>query len=419
MYALVRPSHLQGAIPAVASKSMAHRALVLATFAYGHCDLVCDTTSDDIEATKGCLATIWQATHGLLETSTDKPAVLDCGESGSTLRFLLPVTCALGIPARFVCHGRLAKRPLAPLDEQLEHHGVSLAWEGDELVVHGKLRGGTFDVAGNVSSQFVTGLLLAAPLLDEPCEVRVGTPVESRPYIDLTLRALEQFGQHVDVDTVQDGDKAFERFSVDPALLVAPETYVVEGDWSNAAFWLAAGALEHEGLTVTGLDLASAQGDRAVLAALASFGTRIARKGDAARATRDAMRAATLDMSATPDLVPPLAAVAATTPGLTRLTGVGRLRIKESDRLASVTAAIQALGGHAHASVDSLVIEGVDRLRGGKVNAQNDHRIAMMAAVMATHAVNAVTIIGAECVAKSYPTFWDDYATLGGKVALD
>jgi 3-phosphoshikimate 1-carboxyvinyltransferase len=131
------------------------------------------------------------------------------------------------------------------------------------------------------------------------------------------------------------------------------------------------------------------------------------------------MRAATLDMSATPDLVPPLAAVAATTPGLTRLTGVGRLRIKESDRLASVTAAIQALGGHAHASVDSLVIEGVDRLRGGKVNAQNDHRIAMMAAVMATHAVNAVTIIGAECVAKSYPTFWDDYATLGGKVALD
>ncbi|MBO7673523.1 MAG: 3-phosphoshikimate 1-carboxyvinyltransferase [Atopobiaceae bacterium] len=421
MDARVRPSRLSGALPAVASKSMAHRALVLATFATGRCELVCDTTSQDIEATKACLATLWQVAHGLAAASEQEPAILDCAESGSTLRFLLPVTCALGIPARFVCHGRLADRPLHPLDEQLGLHGVTLSWEDRQLLARGRLRGGTFVVPGNVSSQFVTGLLLAAPLLDEPTEVLVKRPVESRPYLDLTLRALEQFGQRVLVDVVDGphGDGAtYERFFVDPAPLVAPSTYVVEGDWSNAAIWLAAGAMEREGLTVTGLDLASAQGDRAILAALASFGTRIARKGDAARATKDAMRATTLDVSATPDLVPPLAAVATTVPGLTRITGAGRLRIKESDRLAAITAAIQALGGHAHAGVDSLVIEGVERLTGGTVDAQNDHRIAMMAALMATHAADEVTIVGAECVAKSYPTFWDDYAMLGGDVTL-
>ena len=418
MDALVRPSRLTGAIPAIASKSMAHRALVLATFANEPCELVCNTTSQDIEATKDCLASLWQVVHGLTTADKDHPVVLDCAESGSTLRFLLPVVCALDIPSRFVCHGRLSARPLAPLDGQLRQHGATLAWEGSDLVVGGHVRGGTFTIAGNVSSQFVTGLLLAAPLMDEPTEVLVRTPVESRPYIELTMRALEQFGQPTHVSRMIDGDTVYERFFIEPTRLRAPATYVVEGDWSNAAVWLAAGALEHEGLTVTGLDLTSTQGDRAILAALASFGTRIARKGDAARATKDTPRAATLDVRATPDLVPSLAAVAATTPGLTRITGTERLRIKESDRVASVTAAIGALGGNACAYEDSIEIEGVEQLCGGTVDACNDHRIAMMAAIMATHASDTVTITGAECVAKSYPTFWEDYVTLGGDVTL-
>lgn len=430
MDVLVSPSRLAGSIPAIASKSMAHRLLILATLAQEPCELVCNTTSKDIEATRDCLAKIWQRMHGMHETprakgsipfarpDANEPLELDCGESGSTLRFLVPVVCALGLPARFVCHGRLSQRPLTPLDEQLREHGASLSWEGNVLVVEDSLRGGTFTMPGNVSSQYVSGLLLAAPLLAEPTEVLVQKPVESRPYLTLTRRALQEFGQVVQVKDVAMGDALYERYAVSPRPLSAPATCVVEGDWSNAAFWLAAGALEREGVTVTGLDLSSPQGDRAVLAALSGFGARIARKGNAARATMDSPRAAAIDVSAIPDLVPPLAAVAATTPGTSRFQNAGRLRLKESDRLASITGAINAMGGNTSVCGDDLVVEGVTCLRGGVVDAQNDHRIAMMAAIMATHATEPTRIVGAECVQKSYPTFWEDYRKLGGLVEL-
>ncbi|MDO4806166.1 MAG: 3-phosphoshikimate 1-carboxyvinyltransferase [Coriobacteriales bacterium] len=417
METLVTPSSLQGSVNAIASKSMAHRLLILSALCEEPCELVCNTTSQDIEATRDCLAGIWQRLHALDKEQEQERLQLDCAESGSTLRFLLPVVCALGISARLVCHGRLSQRPLAPLDEQLRAHGAHLEWNQNALEVDGALRGGTFVMPGNVSSQYVSGLLLAAPLLREPTVLLVKKPVESRPYITLTINALGLFGADLSVQSTTQNGVAYERYGVQPRPLVAPRTCVVEGDWSNAAFWLAAGALEREGLTVTGLDLASAQGDRAVLAALTSFGARIARKGSAARATKDTPRAATLDVSAIPDLVPPLAAVAATAPGTSRFLNAGRLRLKESDRLASVTGAINAMGGSAHVCDDDLVVEGTERLRGGVVDAHNDHRIAMMAAIMATHATGPTRILGSECVAKSYPTFWEDYHKLGGTVA--
>lgn len=414
---VITPSALGGSIPAVASKSMAHRILILNALAEHPAELVCPTTSADIEATVRCLEALRAVapcgTSGHQRHGT--PLILDVGESGSTLRFLLPVLGAKGTSAYLVRRGRLGRRPLAPLDDELRAHGMRLAPNGDDLMVEGWLRGGTFVLPGDVSSQYVSGLLMAAPLLTRPTEVLVEMPVQSRPYLDLTIRALEEFGVVVLVDRIEHEGKPHERFRVKPTRLCAPQRLEVEGDWSNAAFWLAAGALEPQGVTVTGLDLTSPQGDCTILAALSAFGARIARRGTAARATLDSPRAASLDVSAIPDLVPPLAAVAAIAPGTSVLKNAGRLRLKESDRLATVRDAVCALGGRAHVEGDDLVIEGVARLAGGTVDAANDHRIAMMAAIMATHAMGPVTIGGAQCVEKSYPAFWDDYAALGGR----
>ena len=419
MDATIAPGALTGLVNAVSSKSMAHRLLILAALANQPCEFVCNTTSQDIVATANCLQALNDAMREPQQAEASQQYCdLDCNESGSTLRFLLPVACALGIPSRFIRRGRLSQRPLAPLDEELRSHGVTLVEKGEALLASGKLLPGRFVLPGNVSSQYVSGLLLAASVQDKPTEIWVSTPVQSRPYITLTTHALKAFGQPTVCDKVVHKNVEYERFFVDPVGLVAPESCVVEGDWSNAAFWLAAGALEPQGITVLGLDLNSPQGDRAILACLAGFGARIARKGTAARATRDNPRAAHIDVSAIPDLVPPLAAVAATAPGTSVLSNAGRLRLKESDRLASVCAAINSLGGNARANGDDLVIEGVSKLSGGVVDTQNDHRIAMMGAVMATHAEGTVTIQGAECVAKSYPTFWEDYSNLGGNVTL-
>ncbi len=425
----IHPSSLGGAIRAVASKSMAHRLLILAALAPTACTLRCSTSSADIEATASCLVALGlrDARHpgaAPLEGATQASAspadkaTLDCGESGSTLRFMLPVVGALGREVRMLRRGRLSQRPMLPFTEQLERHGMHVAEDGDALEVSGALRGGTFVLPGDVSSQYASGLLMAAPFLgvDGPFELRLRQPVQSRPYLDLTLHALEQFG----VSFAHAKEASHEVFRLDQAANTAswqanvPSELEVEGDWSNAAFWLAAGALEREGLTVFGLDLASPQGDRAILAALATLGARIARKGDAARATADRPRAARINVGAIPDLVPPLAAVCATTPGTSVFCNAGRLRLKESDRLASISGAINALGGKARVDGDDLVVEGVDHLAGGVVDTHNDHRIAMMAAVMATHAAGEITIRQAECVAKSYPGFFEDYERLGG-----
>ena len=403
----IEPSSLSGMIPAVASKSMAHRLLILSSLSDGRTDVDCGIASEDIEATRRCLA-------ALLE---DDEPVLDCGESGSTLRFLLPVAGALGKSARFVRRGRLPKRPLAPLDEQLRAHGMSVSADGNDLSVSGQLHGGRFSLPGDVSSQFVSGLLMAAPLVAEPSELFVSTPIQSRPYIDLTIEALGCFGVDVVCDRVGLGVATCERFALVRTILLPPHDLFVEGDWSNAAFWLAAGALEAQGVAVSGLNLMSSQGDRTILAALAAFGARIARQGMCARATSDTPRAASLDVSAIPDLVPPLAAVAATAPGTSRFSNAGRLRLKESDRLQSVVDAIVSCGGKARIEGDALVIEGVSQLRSATIDAFGDHRIAMMAAVMATHAEGPIEIRDADCVRKSYPTFWDDYRQLGGKAS--
>ncbi len=422
MNRLIHPARLSGTIGAVASKSEAHRLLICAAFADKPTQVLCNTTSKDIEATADCLAqlgaVIEKTVDGFAVTPVAAPranALLDCGESGSTLRFMLPVVAALGCDASLTGHGRLPERPLSPLYEELCAHGAELGPQGTmPMPVGGKLSGASYKIAGNVSSQYVTGLLLAAPLMGG-INLFVTEPIESLPYIDITVEAMGRFGVEVTRARVQDGGEKGLLFKVAAdAAYKTPGTVEVGGDWSNAAFWLAAGALNPGGVTVTGVDHHSTQGDRAILGALALLGARVSRLPMQVCVSRDNLHGCTLDVSSCPDLVPPLAAVASLAKGTTRITGAARLRLKESDRLVTVSDAVNAIGGRVTVTNDGLVIEGVDALSGGTVDAANDHRIAMMAAVLATCAQGPTLIRGAECVSKSYPAFFEDLAALGG-----
>lgn len=424
----VTPSALSGEIFAPSSKSEAHRLLICSALADGVTDLDCSTSSADVDATAECLRALGagvartrlgfrvkglpRGKDGSLQARSD--AKLDCGESGSTLRFLLPVVAALGCNASMTGHGRLPNRPLSPLYEELVAHGSELSPQGQmPLRVSGKLHAGTFELPGNVSSQYASGLLFAAPVLREAVEILIGYPVESKPYIDLTIAALARFGCAVDERPTDDGH-ALRLYVCAPEGLVSPGTVRVGGDWSGAAFWLAAGAIAGDGIRVRGLDPASAQGDMAMLSCLTLMGARVRRNSDGASSSPGHLCGRTIDMSNCPDLVPPLAAVAAVADGTTQITGAARLRLKESDRLSTVSATIIALGGSAEATDDGLLITGRDELEGGEVDAANDHRIAMMAAILAPRCRQPVTIRGADCVAKSYPAFFEDLQALGG-----
>lgn len=422
---LISPHPLAGNLAAIPSKSMAHRLLICAALSDGITDLVCPATSQDIDATIASLkalgAPAMRTRQGfrmvpLAKGGVRKGATLDVGESGSTLRFLLPIVAALGKGGSFLGHGRLAERPLKPLDEQLERHGCKLSARGSfPLDVTGKLRPGRFELPGNVSSQFISGLLMAAPLLDGATQILVSEPVESRAYVQLTIDALASFGVQVHESRIVEGDRSFRSYELPAeARYVSPGLCTVEGDWSNAAIWLAAGALGPDPITVTGLNLQSHQGDRGILAALALLGARVGRQAGAVSVKRERPHGYTFDVSGIPDLVPSLASAATIAPGTTCLQNASRLRLKESDRLESIGTTINRLGGRTQVKGDDLIIEGVEQLRGGEVDGAGDHRIAMMAAVCAAYAAGPSLIHGAECVAKSYPSFLDDFHALGG-----
>ncbi len=418
----IYPAKLAGTVQIPASKSEAHRLLICAAFADAPTRVVCNATSKDIDATASCLRALGVAVEKTADGFEVTPveavrhgALLDCGESGSTLRFMLPVVAALGCDASLTGHGRLPERPLSPLYEELCAHGAQLGPQGQvPLRVEGKICGGSYKIAGNVSSQYVTGLLLAAPLMGG-VSLFVTEPIESLPYIDITVEAMRLFGVEVERRRITNAtEKGLLLTVAADATYKTPGKVVVGGDWSNSAFWLAAGALSDEGLSVSGLDFHSPQGDKAILGALALLGARVSRFPDHVCVSRDILHGCTLDVSSCPDLVPPLAAVACLAKGTTRIVGAARLRIKESDRLATVSAAINALGGHVEETNDGLVIEGVEALHASTVDAANDHRIAMMSAILASYATGTTTIVGADCVSKSYPAFFEDLALLGG-----
>ena len=404
MKAILEPSSLSGEITAIASKSQAHRLLICAALADKNTVLRCPTLSADIIATADCLRGLGAEItyeNGLFTVSPieKKPAsaVIDCGESGSTLRFLLPVVCALGIPTTIHMHGRLPQRPLSPLWEELEAHGAVLSRPtADTIAVGGKLTSGTFTVAADISSQFISGLLFALPLLRGESSIVLTGKLESASYVEMTLRALKKFGIVWEVGThgyTLSGNTAY----------LSPSEADVEGDWSNGAFWIVADRICGGTLSILGLDPASPQGDREA----------------EHTSLRIAAGSAVVDAQDIPDLVPILSVLAAVSPGETRFINAGRLRIKESDRLATTTALLKNLGAEVEELADGLIVRGKNRLTGGTVDSANDHRIAMSAAIASLACDGPVILTGAQAVNKSYPAFWTDFQRLGGRVTLE
>ena len=359
--------------------------------------------SQDIRATLGCVSALgakWtDLGRGVIkiegiggkEYRGELPH-LDCGESGSTLRFFLPIALAVAGGAVFTGRGRLMQRPQKPYFDLFDGMGIEYEQKDDKLRVEGRLKAGEYRLPGNVSSQFFTGLLFALPLLDGRSEIIPTTELESEDYIRMTIQAQKMAG--LSVEQLPDGGYAVQGQSY------RTMDVAVEADWSQAGFWYAARALGSD-VEICGMSDASLQGDKRI----ADFARLLSREGDAE-----------IDVSQCPDLVPPLAAMAAVRKGDCRITGAARLRIKESDRLATVTAALNALGAKVEEYPEELLIHGVDVLRGGAViDCCNDHRIAMMCAVAATRCRGGDTVLlGAECVRKSYPDFWQVYRELGG-----
>lgn len=388
----ITPKKLYGNINAIPSKSQAHRMLICAAFSDQPTTLICPETNRDIEATANCLTALGAGITWLSNGYRVKPieevpfrASLPCQDSGSTLRFLLPIAGALGVDTVFQMTGRLPQRPLTPLWEEMERMGCTLTRPtADTIRCTGRLRSGEYAINGTVSSQFITGLLFALSLLPGQSRLQVLGKLESAPYVSMTLAAMERFGISCN-DYCFPGNGRFH----------SPGTVTVEGDWSNAAFFLAAQALGSP-IQVGNLNPDSPQGDRACARLLPALKDKL-----------------TISAADIPDLVPILAVTAAANQGAV-FTDIGRLRLKESDRVASVMDMLRALGGQAEADDTTLTVYGTG-LHGGTVDSRNDHRIAMSAAIAATVCDSPVTILGAQCVEKSYPKFFTDYTSLGGQ----
>ena len=405
MNVTITPTLLKGTITPPPSKSQAHRLIIAAALSDGVCRLSNVELSQDIQATLRCMrtlnadassdGTVIRGCNLVDGFEVPPPEIMDCGESGSTLRFLIPVALALQGGGKFTGHGRLMERPQGPYFDLFREKGIAWSQEDGVLTVSGRLTPGVYALPGDVSSQFVTGLLFALPLLAGDSEIRLTTDLESRDYVDMTLDAMARFGVRADWDGNRNfrvpGGQAYERRDM-----------ALDADWSAAAFWYAARFMGCP-VDIQGLNPYSPQGDLRIV----PFSRRMRSLGEME-----------LDVANCPDLVPPLAAMAALRDGeTTRIVNAARLRLKESDRLSAVTEVLAALGADIQEGADALVLRGKARLPGGvTVSGHNDHRIAMMAAIAATRCDGPVTVTGAECVAKSYPDFWEDYEKLGGRL---
>lgn len=388
MNVTILPGTLKGAVTPPSSKSQTHRAVLALMLAQGEGKLSNLAVSQDIQATQECVAALKSGQPA----QADGLPLLDCGESGSTLRFLIPVALAVRGGGHFTGRGRLMERPQGPYIRLFEEKRILWNQEGAYLTVAGQLEPGVYALPGNVSSQFITGLLYALPLLSGDSRIVLTTLLESRGYVDMTLDMLRRFD--IKVEEQEDG------FLVPGNQTYQARDLTLEADWSGAAFWYAANFLGAQ-VDIQGLNPDSVQGDRQI----GTLYWKLARPGDV-----------DIDLSQCPDLAPPLAVMAAVRKGTTRFVNAGRLRMKESDRLETIARTLNALGAKAQVGEDTLILEGVDSLKGGTVDGCNDHRIAMMAAVAAIACKEPVTILGAECVKKSYPRFWEDYTALGGEV---
>lgn len=414
MECIIRPATLRGTVAAPPSKSAAHRLLIAAALADKPTTLVNPGSSDDVLATVRCLTALGAKITGGSEkleiipiANVPEDPLLDCGESGSTLRFLLPVAAAIAPGARFIGREGLARRPISVLCDCLAEGGAEFDGKSLPLTVKGHIRPGTYRIPGNESSQYISGLLFALSSMEEECEIELIAALESKGYVDMTLSALKHFGVQWEA-----GDKGWTK----PAgqKYTSPGTLRVEGDWSGAAFTLAAGAL-HGPVKVMGLDRDSLQRDKYIVDILEKFGAAISWENDAVTVEHRPLHGCRVDLSDIPDLGPIIAAVAAAAEGETVLENAGRLRIKETDRILTVCEMVNGLGGDARDMGHSVLIYG-KKLTGGRVTSAGDHRIAMSAAVAASVCSGETVLHDPMAVRKSYPGFYGDYTKLGGSI---
>lgn len=423
MKATVSASKIEGQVQAIASKSVAHRCLIAAALADKASFVGCHSLSEDILATVNCLngmgAEIIRKDNGFYITPINKDKIdqkvkqLPCNESGSTIRFLISVVAALGIKGEFLKKGSLVSRPLKPLDEELNNKGITLQdKDGGIVAVSGKLKSGIFTLPGNVSSQYITGLLFALPLLDEDSEIRITTPLQSEDYVKITMDTLKNYNVSVEYR-----DNCF--YIKGKQVYTVKDAVSVEGDWSNAAFFMTGAAIGKSEVTYTNLNSESLQGDKAVVDILRKMGADITVNGNTYSIKGQDLTATKIDAKPIPDLVPILALAAAVAKGETVVYNAERLRIKESDRLKTVYETLHALGADVEEKEAELIIRGKEKLTGGTVSSYNDHRIAMMAAIAAIVCEKEVVILHAEAVNKSYPGFFEDLKMLGANVKIE
>ena len=408
------PSVLGGKIRAISSKSVMHRILICASLSEKPTKIRCNVISKDIASTVNCLKSMGTdiLVNDDIITVIPKPfnkkANLDCGESGSTLRFLMPLVSALGMDCTFSGSQRLFERPISPLKEEMEKKGVTFHKGSiSSFVLTGNLQSGDYEIGGNVSSQFISGLLMALPILNGDSRIKIIPPFESKPYVDITISNLKKFGIEIEEKENTYIIKGNQKF-------VSPEEVTVEGDWSNASFFLCAGALSEKGVTVTDLDINSPQGDKKILDILSLMGADVNWDQNEITVKKNRLDSVTVDASDIPDLVPIICVVSSACKGETRIINAGRLRTKESDRIKSVVEMINSVGGFAEEIDNGIIIKGKSGLQGGLVNGYNDHRIVMSASILSTLCKSNLEITDNKAVEKSYPNFFADFSKTGG-----
>jgi len=403
-----------GKISAPPSKSASHRALVAAALSDGETMVENLLSSDDIEATSAALCSLGaeiSVENGGVRVVpakvSDSEVVIDCNESGTTARFMLPIAAHFAKKATLTGRGRLPQRPFVELTEAMRKNGCDVSSDLIPITFSGGMHAGVYELSGSVSSQYISALLFVLPLLDGDSEIRLTSPLASAPYVNMTLDTMRKFGVTVSPTERGYNIKGNQKYSSNGKIRV-------EGDWSSASALLALGLTSEAGITLTGLDVNSEQGDKRILEFIKAAGGDVSISGDEVTVKRGQMTEDKLiyDASDTPDLVPAIAVAAAARRGVTEIIGAARLREKESDRLATVAAMLNDLGGEADITDDGLVIKGKGKLRGGRADGAGDHRIVMCAAVAAALCDGEVTIDGAEAVSKSYPAFWEDFGYL-------
>ncbi len=397
---LIKPSRLHGTVDIPSSKSVAHRMLICASLA-GNSEISGISFSKDIDATIQAMSALGSMIY-TNQNSADIPdeinppekAVIDCNESGSTLRFIIPVAAALGVETEFHGRGRLPQRPIDIYIRELTKHGITFNYNNTmPFTISGRLTSGTYEIEGNVSSQFITGLLFALPLVEGNSEIVLTSKLQSRPYVDITIDVMKRFG--ISVEETENS------FKIKGGQKYIPHDEHVEGDYSQAAFFYVANALGSD-VSMNNLNPNSVQGDKKIIDIIKS-------------AVKDGrITGFRADCSDIPDLVPILSVLGAYGTEKSVIYNAERLRIKESDRLAACADMLNNLGGNVTVTPDGLEIQPTGRLHGGTVNSCGDHRIVMAAAVAALCCDGDVIIKGAEAVEKSYPDFFDDYKNLGG-----